>query len=145
MKKYEYLLNVLLAAVVSLIMLVCIACRTFQPAVVLPALNIPNMIIASVIALVLNQYLNGGTVGCWPCTAVLAGITFGLFPFVAGVAEVEEVWKLVLAGGAAFTATERIFTSSMDRMASGPAGRLAPVSMGLVLVFVSQIFAGMIL
>ena len=145
MKKNEYLLNVLLAAVVSVIMLACIACRTFQPAVVLPALNIPNIIIASVIALVLNRYLNPGCRGCWPCAGVLAGITFGLFPFVAGTAEVEEIWKLVLAGGIAFTVTERIFTSSVDRMESSPAGKLAPLSIGLVLVLIGQVFAGMIL
>ena len=145
MKKNEFLLNILLAAVVSVIMVICLLCRAFQPAVVLPALNIPNMIMASAIALVLDRYINPEARGCWLCSGALAALTFGLLPFVAGIAEVEEVWKLVLAGGAAFIFSERIFTSAMDRMESGPAGRLAPLSMGIVLTLVGQVFSGMIL
>ena len=97
------------------------------------------------IALVLNRYLKPEGNGCWICSGILAALTFGLLPFVAGIAEVEEVWKLVLAGGVTFTLTERIFTSSVDRMSSGPAGKLAPLSIGIVMVLVGQIFAGMFL
>lgn len=145
MRKNECMLSVTLSTVVGIIMLGSMLLKTFQPAVVLPCLNIPNIIIASVIALVIRQYLQPECSYNWMAAGALAGLIFGLLPFIAGVAEVERVWKLVLAGGLFFTATERIFHSAMDRMCSGPAGKLAPLSVGLVLILAGQIFAGVFL
>ena len=145
MRKNEYLVNILLGAVMAVVMLWCMVAKLIWPVAVMPARNIPNLMIACTIALVLAQYLNPGAAYNWLCAAFLAGLTLGLFPFVAGVAEVEEIWKLVLVGGLVFLGCERMFHSVMDRLSSGPAGKLAPLSVGLVMVVMSQIFAGMIL
>ena len=145
MRKNEYLVNILLGAVMGIVMVSFLVARLIWPVAILPARNIPNLMIASTIALVLAWYLNPGASCNWLCSALLAGLTICLFPFVAGVAEVEEVWKLVLIGGLVFLGCERMFHSMMDRLSSGPAGKLAPLSVGLVMVVMSQIFAGMIL
>ena len=145
MKKNDYLVNILLAVVMTAVMLVCVIARAFAPATILPARNLPNLMIACVLALVAAQYLNPGARYNWFAAGILGGVTLGLFPFVAGVAEIEEIWLLVLMGTLVFMGTERIFHSAMDRLASGPAGKLAPLSVGIVLCMVSQIFAAMIL
>ena len=47
MKKQSGILNLLLAAVVGVVMVVYMVCRTIQPAVVLPVLNIPMLLTLS--------------------------------------------------------------------------------------------------
>ena len=145
MRKNEYLVNILLAVIMALMMVGFLVARTVYPILLLPARSIPNLIIACVMALVAAEYLNPGAKYNWFCSAILAGLTLGLFPFVAGIAEVEEIWLLVLTGTASFLFTERMFTSILDRIASGPRARLAPLSAGLVICLIGQIFAGMIL
>ena len=145
MRKNDYLVNILLGAVISLVMVGTLIVRVIWPVAIVPARNIPNLIIGSVAALVLAQYLNPKAEYNWFCAALLAGVTIGLIPFVAGVADVEEIWKLVLVGALVFLGCERMFHSAMDRLVSGPSGKLAPLSVGLVMCFLGQIFAGMVI
>lgn len=145
MKNRTYILNTALAAVVGIAVAAGILVRTFAPAVIIPELNIPNMALLSLIALLADHYLAPSAKRCWVCTAVFSAATFGLFPWCAGFATTMEALKLAAVGGVLFTLMTLLFTTIQDRLSSGPAAKASPLlsAFGLYLAF--QIFAGMII
>ena len=145
MKKNQYLLNTILAVVVFVAMLVLMLVRTFHPAVWLPKLDIPNMVLLSLVALVFEHYVQPHNKRCYICIPVLSAVTFGLLPAVAGVIAVAEAWKFALVGGVVFTVTTFLYSSIEERLSSGPKAHAAAIISALCLFLASQIFAGMIL
>ena len=145
MRKNDYLVNILLAAVLALTVLGFLLARTLFPTVVLPAWNIPNLVIVCTAALVAAAYLNPGARYSWWLSALLAGVTITVLPAAAGVVESGMLWKLAVAGTLTYLGCERMLHSVLDRLSSGPAGRLAPLSAGLTLCLLGQIFSGMFL
>ena len=145
MRKNDYLANILLAAVLALTVLGFLLARTLFPTVVLPAWNIPNLIIVCMAALVAAAYLNPGARYSWWLSALLAGVTVTALPAVAGLVETAMLWKLAVAGTLVYLGCERIFCSVTDRLSSGPAGKLAILSAGLTMCLLGQIFSGMFL
>ena len=77
MKNNKYFLNTLLVAVLFLVMAVFMILRAVQPPVILLPLNIPNMVLISVIVLLAEFYLAPGNDRCYICIPVLAALTFG--------------------------------------------------------------------
>lgn len=145
MKKNQYLLNTILAAVVFVAVLTLMLVRTFCPAVWLPKLDIPNMVLLSLVSLLIEHYAMPHNKRCYICIPVLSCLTFGLLPAVAGVVAVAAAWKYALVGGAVFTVTTWLFSSITDRLSSGPKAHAAAVISALCLFLAAQIFAGMIL
>ena len=145
MKNNKYFLNTALAAVVGAALLVCVLLRTFIPAIVLPRLNIPAMVLLSLIALLADHYVSKGAKRCYLCAALLSALTFGLLPYAASFAGVLEALKLALVGGITFTATTFLYTSIQTRLASGPIAKAAPVLSALGLYLASQCLMGIIL
>lgn len=145
MKNNKYFLNTALAAVLGAALLVCVLLRTFVPAIVLPRLNIPAMVLLSLVALLLDHYLAKGAKRCYICAALLSALTFGLLPYAASFASVPEALKLALVGGITFTATTYLYTSIQSRLASGPIAKAAPILSALGLYLAAQCFAGIIL
>jgi hypothetical protein len=145
MKNKTYTLNTLLAAVLSVALLVCVLVRTLAPRVILPQLDIPNMVLISLTALVLDHYIAPGAKRCYICIPLFAAVTFGLLPFAACFVSLWEALKLALAGGIVFTVVTLLYSTIQDRLSSGPAAKAAPIlsAVGLYLAF--QAFAGMIL
>jgi hypothetical protein len=145
MKKNTYFLNTMLTAVLGLACLIAVLVRTFAPAVIIPELNIPNIVLISLPAILLDHYSANGAKRCYPCTAVLSAVTFGLLPFAAGFATVINALILALVGGLTFTLVAFLFTSIQDRLSSGPAAKAAPLlsAFGLYLAF--QCLTGIIL
>lgn len=144
MKNNKYFLNAALAAVVGISMITCVLLRTFIPAIVLPQLSIPNMVLLSLIALVLDHYLAKDTKRCWWCIPLFALLTFGGLPYAASFVGVLEALKLAAVGCAVFTVTAWLFTSIQNRLASGPVAKAAPVLSALGLYLASQCFAGIL-
>lgn len=138
----KYLLNTFLVAVVGAAALVCVLVRTFAPAVILPVLNIPNMVLLSLAALVMDHYLAKGAGRCYVCIAVLGAVTFGLLPWAAGFATVLEALMLALVGGVVFTVTTWLYTTIQDRLSSGPVAKAAPILSAFGLFLAAQCFAG---
>ena len=138
MKNKTYTLNTLLAAVLSIALLVCVLVRTLAPRMILPQLDIPNMVLISLVALVLDHYMAPGAKRCYICIPVFAAITFGLLPFAAGFVTLIEALKVGLAGCVVFTAVTWLFTSVQDRISSGPAAKAAPVISALGIYLASQ-------
>ena len=145
MRKNAYLVNILLAVFTAAVVLGTMIARAILPTVVVPGWNIPNLVILSVAALVAAEYLNPGAQYCWILSGLLGGLTIALFPFITGIVDAELTWKLILGGLLTYVACERCFQSILDRLSSGPAKKLAPLSVGLTMCLVGQIFSGIFL
>ena len=149
MKNKTYILNTLLAAVLFVILLVSVLVRTFAPAVINPFLSkpnlIPNLVLTSLMALVLDHYLAPGTKRCYLCIPVFSAISFGLLPWAAGFTIPVEALVLAVLGAAVFTATTWLFTSMVDRISSGPAAKAAPIVSALGLYLAVQCLMGFLL
>ena len=145
MKNKTYILNTLLCAVFALALLAAIFVRTFAPNIILPQLNIPNLVLISLAALLLDHYLAPGSKRCYICIPVFSAITFGLLPWAAAFVGAYQALILALAGSVTFTATTWLFTSIQDRLSSGPQVKLAPVLSALGLYLASQCLTGIFL
>ena len=145
MKKNTYTLNTILAAVLGAALLVCIFVRTFAPRMILPELDIPNLVLISLVALVLDHYLAPNADRCYICVSVFSAITFGLLPFAAAFVGAMEALKLAVAGGIVFTVMTWLFSSVQDRLSTGPAAKAAPVVSAFGLYLAVQGLMGMIL
>lgn len=143
MKKNTYLLNTLLAVLLTAALAVIVLIRTFQPAVNLPWLNVPNLVLLSLVALVLDHFLAPEAKRCYICVPVFSAVTFGLLPFAAGLVSVAQIWKLALVGGAVFTAVTWLFSSMTDRMSTGKTSKLAAIAGALGIYLAFQCFSGM--
>ena len=145
MKNKMYLLNTLLAAVLAVAAVAAVLVRTFAPAVIIPQMDIPDMVLISLVALLIDHYLAPGAKRCYICIPVLSALTFGLLPYAACFVGVGDALKLALAGGIVFTATTWLFSSVQDRLSSGPAAKAAPVFSAVGLYLAVQCFEGIIL
>ena len=145
MKKNTYTLNTVLAMVLGAALLVAVLVRTFAPRIILAELDVPNIVLISLVALVVDHYLAPDAKRCYICIPVFSAITFGLLPFAACFVGAGEALKLAVLGAVVFTAVTWFFTSMMDRLSSGPAAKLAPVLSALGLYLAAQGLMGMIL
>lgn len=143
MEKKTYTLNTLLAVILGAALLVAVLVRTFAPAVILPELDIPNMVLVALAALLLDHYLAPGAKRCYICIPVFSAITFGLLPFAACFVGVLDAVKLGVLGGVVFTATTWVFSSMMDRISTGPAAKAAPFVSAAGLYLAVQAFMGL--
>jgi len=144
MNKKTYTLNVLLAVILGAVLLVCVLVRTFAPRMILPALDVPNMVLISLIVLLADHYLAPGADRCYICIPVFSAVTFGLLPFAACFVGAGEALKLAVLGAVVFTAVTWLFSSMMDRLSTGPAAKLAPLLSALGLYLAAQCFMGIL-
>jgi len=142
MKEKTYILNTFLAAVLGLVLLVCVLIRTFAPNIIMPNLDVPNMVLLSLVALLLDHYLAYGAKRCYICIPVFSALTFGLLPFAACFVGALEAVRLGVLGGAVFTAVTWLFSAMEDRLSTGPIARLAPIMSALGLYLACQVFMG---
>ena len=145
MEKKTYTLNTLLAVVLGAALLVCVLVRTFAPRMILPELDIPNMTLIALAALLLDHYLAPDAKRCYICIPVFSAITFGLLPFAACFVGAVEALKLGVIGAVVFTAVTWLFSSMTDRISTGPAAKAAPFVSALGLYLAVQCFMGMVL
>ena len=144
MKNKTYTLNTILAAVLGAALLVGVFVRTFAPRIILPELDIPNLVLISLVALVLDNYLAPNADRCYICIPVFSAITFGLLPFAACFVGAAEALKLAVAGSVIFTAMTWLFSSVQDRLSTGPAAKAAPIVSAFGLYLAIQALMGMI-
>lgn len=145
MKNKTYFLNTMLTAVVGGALLICVLVRTFTPIVIIPELDIPNMVLLSLIALLLDHYLAPDAKRCYICIPVFSAIVFGLLPFAACFAGGLEAVKLGAVGAAVFTLTTWLYTSIQDRLSTGPAAKAAAIFSAVSLYLAAQCFMGILL
>ena len=145
MKDKKYMLNSLLAMVLGLFLLGTVIARTFFPAVILPKADVPNLVLLSLVALVLDHYLAPGAERCYICIPVFSAICFGLFSFVSAYATLGEALKLAIAGGIVFTVTTWVFSAIQERLSSGPAAKASAFFSAVSLYMAAQCFVGIFL
>lgn len=144
MKDNRYFLNTALAVVLGASLLVCVLFHTFAPEVVLPKLDIPNMVLISLVSLLAENYLASGKKRSWIFMGSFSALTFGLLPLAAGFAEPIQALKLAVIGGVAFMVSTWLYDSIRERLGSGPVAKAAPVLSALGLYLAAQCFAGMV-
>lgn len=120
MKGCAYLLNLLLCAVWGLYLAVCVVCKSFAPATILPALDVPVLLAVCLAVLLLERWLNKSQRRSWMVMTVLAAAAFGLLALCAGVTEGMEALKLAVVGGGVFLASGVLFDSMTARISTGP-------------------------
>ena len=145
MKKNTYTLNTILAAVLGAALFVCVFIRTFAPRIILPELDIPNLVLISLVALVLDHYLAPNAERCYICVPMFSAISFGLLPWAAAFVTGGEALELAFFGGLIFTVMTWLFSSIQDRLSTGPAAKAAPVVSAFVLYLAIQGLMGMLL
>ena len=145
MKNKAYFLSSMLAVVLGVALVTCVIIRTVSPAVIIPDLDIPNMVLLSLAALLLDHYLARGAKRCYICILVFSAICFGLLPYAAAFTTPVESLKLGLIGACVFTVTTWLFTSMIDRISSGPKAKAAPIVSALGLWLAVQAFTAIIL
>ena len=144
MKDNRYFRNIALTVVLGIALAACMVIRAMAPMAVLPQLDVPNVVLLSVIALLAEFYICGD-VKCYALTVVFAALTFGILPMAAGAMAVMEAVKLAVIGGVIFTLCAWLFDSVCDRLTTGPAAKAAPIFSALGIYLAAQCFAGMIL
>lgn len=145
MKKNAYFLNTLLAVVLGVGLLACVLLRAFAPALIMPKLNIPNLVLISLVTLVLEHYLAPGAKRCYICIPLLSALAFGLLPYAAAFAAPLGALRLAVSGGIVFTVTTFLFSSIQERLSSGPAAKAAPFISALGLYLAAQCLTGIFL
>ena len=139
----KYLLNTFLAVVFTLALLALVIARAVCPVLVFPGFGIPNLVLISLIALLLDYYIVKDASRCYICIPVFAFLTFAILPFVAGFIQPFEILGLGIRGAVTFTVTTWLFSSMADRIATGPEAKLAPIMSAFGLYLASQCFMGM--
>ena len=145
MKNKTYILNTLLAVVLGVYLLVCVLIRSFAPAIILPKPNVPNLVLLSLIALVLDHYLAPDAKRCYICIPVLSALSFGLLPFAACMMGWMEAAMMGLVGALVFTVTTWLFTTIQERLSTGPAAKASAFFSAVSLYMAAQCFMGILL
>ena len=139
----KYLLNTFLAVVFTAALLTMVIARAICPVLVFPGFGVPNLVLISLIALLLDHYIVKDAPRCYICIPVFAFLTFTILPLAAGFALPADVLMLGIKGAVVFTVTTWLFTSMADRISTGPQAKLAPVMSAMGLYLASQCFMGM--
>ena len=145
MKNKTYILNTCLVGVLFAAYLVASLVRAFAPIIIIPALNIPNMVLISLAALLLDHYLAPDAKRCYICIPVFSALAFGLLPWAAAFAVPNDALKLAIVGGITFTITTWLFSSIQDRLSTGPAAKAAPFMSAFGLWLAAQALVGIVL
>lgn len=145
MKDKTFFLNTILAVVLGIVLLAAIVVRVFIPVAFLPEPGIPDLVLLSLVAVLLDHYLAAGAKRSYGWILGLSVLTFGLLPYAAGAVTGFEVIKMAVTGGVVFTVIVWLYSSMQDRMRSGSGSKITPLVCALVLYLASQCFAGMIL
>lgn len=145
MKKNPFLLNFLLTGLLFIVMLIMMLIRVWNPAGVLPRLDIPGIALLSLVVLVVEHYLSPQAPRNYAAIALLSLLSFALLPLMAGFACVHDFWKIGLAGCVVFTVLTWLYTSMVSRITSGQKAPAAPIVSALGLYLAIQGFGGIFL
>jgi hypothetical protein len=139
----KYMLSTFLAAVSTAALLAMVIARAVCPILVFPGFGVPNLVLISLLALLLDHYIVKDAKRCYICIPLFAFAVFALLPLAAGFIQPFQALSLGIKGAAVFTVTTWLFTSMADRLSSGPSAKLAPVMSAVGLYLASQCFMGM--
>lgn len=145
MKNKTNILNTIFTLILAAVLLAAQLVRAFAPIVIIPALNIPNMVLLALAALLLDHYVAPGAKRCYICIPVFSALAFGLLSWASAFAAPAAAVKLAVVGGVTFTVTTWLYSSIQERLSSGPACKAAPLLSALGLYLAAQAMVGIIL
>ena len=145
MKNNKFLLNTIFTLVLFAALAIAMTLRIFFPALVIPPLNVPNLVLLSLAALLLEYFIAPCNQRCYACVTILGVLACGALPLMAGFACVHTFVNLGLVGGIIFTATTFVFSSMTARLRTGPKARGAVLMGALGIYLAAQCFAGILL
>ncbi len=145
MKNKTYFLPAALSLVLGLVMVACLTVKAFVPAVNLPEVTIPNMVLISLVVLLVDDLAVKQPRRCWVCIPVFSFLAFGLLPWAANMVNLVDTWKVALCGAAVFTLCTWLFTSMQARIATGKYPKAAIYVSALGLYLAAQALTGLIL
>ena len=143
MKNKTYLLNTLLAVLLTLVLLTMFLLKVFVPRIILPQADLPNLVLISLIVLTADHYLAPGAKRCWSCVAVFSFLSFGLLSLASCLFSPMGALILGLKGCAVFTVGTWLFGSAADRLSNGPASKAAPALTALGMYLAAQCLMGL--
>ena len=144
MRKNQYLINVLHMMIVGFFCLMAIFIKTFFPYVLIPKISIPLLVLFSLIPMVLAYYMKAEGERNLLITAVLAGLTYAMFPFCSGLDTEISFVSLFLIGTIVFWLTDLCYESLEERMRTGPHYVSTPVANAFAIYLASQCFHGLL-
>ena len=140
MRQSRHLLSLILVSILSVSLLVLVFVRTFIPVVILPKFDVCSIALVSLIALVINYYLNKDK---YSFIAILfAFVAFGVLPFAAGFVTVVDALLLAVKGGITFTILMVVFVSSLERLSIDGKNYVAPIITAFMLYLAVQCIMG---
>lgn len=138
-------LSVLLTALLWAALLALLLLQSIVPAAVLPEMNVPNIALLSLAALVIDHYAARGRKAAREgrfVAALAAALGFFLLPLAAGMTGLGEAIRLGALGGATFGIVAVMFDSAQMRPNAG-ATMVTPIVNALCIYLAAQGFAGM--
>ena len=145
MKNTTFRLNSILTIVLGIVLFAGILLRVFAPIVILPSLDIPNIVLISLMTLLADNYVSKDHTRPYVWIWVLSTLAFALLPWVAGFVSGVTVLKTAVVGGIVFTAVAWMFSSVQERIQSGKSTKVTLLVCAIGIYFAAQCFAGMIL
>ena len=144
MKKKQDLLGIFLSAVCGAAMVAALFARAFLPRLILPKFDALGVVVLCLIALVLDHYFARGKSHDLRWIPLYGALIFGIFPFAASFVSPAQAGMLAVLGAAVFTLLTFLFDQMVDRLATGPAAKLAPVVSAFVLYLAAQCLIGIL-
>lgn len=139
-------LNTFLAVVTGVVLLWYLGMEALAPAAILPPLNFLPVSGICLAALVLESYTGPrAEKRNWPVVILLSAATFALLPLAAGLLAGQALLRFAGVGCVTATVLTFLFTALCDRLASGPAGKAAPLLSAGVLFLALQGCSGLFL
>ena len=145
MKNNRFILPLVLIAVLFFALLGGMLVQIFLPAVIVPPLNIPNVVLLSVVTLLIEYGIFKSSTRCFLCDLLFGVAAFMLLPLMAGFADLNDFWRIGLVGGVTFALTAFLFASVTTRLKTGPKAPAALILTGFGIYLASQCFAGILL
>ncbi len=142
MNKKHDLLCIILAITTGVSLLAAMLIRAFLPAVILPKADIITLLSLTLITLLLDYYIFGGSRRVYWQIPLYSFLIFGLFPWAACFLEIHHALITGALGAVIFTATTYIFDSMLCRLADGTKKRLAPAISAFGIYLAAQCFLG---
>ena len=141
----KYLLNTFLAVAFTAALLAMVIARAICPVLIFPGFGVPNLVLISLIALLLDHYIVKDAPRCYICIPVFAFLTFALLPWAAGIIAPANALMLGIKGAVVFTVTTWLFSTIQERLSSGPAAKASAFFSAVSLYMAAQCFMGLIL
>ena len=138
--KNKLSLSLILVVTLFVSLLTLVLIRIFAPVVILPKFDVSSIAIISLIALVINHYLNDEDVNL--ISIIFAVVAFGILPFASGFVTVVDALLLSLKGGLTFTALMFVFASIQDRLSINGKKWYAPLITAIMLFLAIQCLMG---